>query len=45
MAWHHFVAYLLTGLLLGAIIGAERQWHQRIAGLEKRDPGIALVGC
>jgi putative Mg2+ transporter-C (MgtC) family protein len=33
MAWHHFVAYLLIALLLGAIIGAERQWHQRIAGL------------
>lgn len=33
MAWHHFVAYFLTALLLGAIIGAERQWHQRIAGL------------
>ena len=33
MAWHHFVAYLVTALLLGAIIGAERQWHQRIAGL------------
>lgn len=33
MAWHHFVAYLMTALLLGAIIGAERQWHQRIAGL------------
>ena len=33
MAYHHFVAYLLVALLLGAIIGAERQWHQRIAGL------------
>ena len=33
MAWHHFVAYLVTALLLGAVIGAERQWHQRIAGL------------
>ena len=33
MAWHHFVAYLLVALLLGAFIGAERQWHQRIAGL------------
>jgi len=33
MVWNHFVAYLLTALLLGAIIGAERQWHQRIAGL------------
>jgi putative Mg2+ transporter-C (MgtC) family protein len=33
MAWHHFVVYFVTALLLGAIIGAERQWHQRIAGL------------
>src|SRR5215469_8175306 len=33
MAWHHFVAYLLVAVILGAIIGAERQWHQRIAGL------------
>jgi putative Mg2+ transporter-C (MgtC) family protein len=33
MTWPHFVAYLVTALLLGAIIGAERQWHQRIAGL------------
>jgi putative Mg2+ transporter-C (MgtC) family protein len=33
MAWHHFVAYLVTALFLRATIGAERQWHQRIAGL------------
>ena len=33
MAWHHSIAYLVTALLQGAIIGAERQWHQRIAGL------------
>ena len=33
MAWHQFIVYLGTALLLGAIIGAERQWHQRIAGL------------
>jgi putative Mg2+ transporter-C (MgtC) family protein len=33
MSCRHFVAYLLVALLLGAIIGAERQWHQRIAGL------------
>jgi putative Mg2+ transporter-C (MgtC) family protein len=33
MTWHYFIGYLLTALLLGAIIGAERQWHQRIAGL------------
>jgi putative Mg2+ transporter-C (MgtC) family protein len=32
MAWYHFVAYLLLALLLGAVIGAERQWHRRIAG-------------
>ena len=33
MAWHQFISYLGTALLLGAMIGAERQWHQRIAGL------------
>jgi len=33
MAWHHFAGYLAIALVLGAIIGAERQWHQRIAGL------------
>jgi hypothetical protein len=33
MAWHHFVGYLAAALMLRAIIGAERQWHQRIAGL------------
>ena len=33
MAWHHFVAYLITAIVLGAVIGAERQYHQRIAGL------------
>jgi putative Mg2+ transporter-C (MgtC) family protein len=31
--WHPFLAFFVTALLLGAIIGAERQWHQRIAGL------------
>ncbi|MBV8052574.1 MAG: MgtC/SapB family protein [Acidobacteriaceae bacterium] len=33
MVWHHFTLDLAIALLLGAIIGAERQWHQRIAGL------------
>ena len=33
MTWNQFTVYLGTALLLGAIIGAERQWHQRIAGL------------
>lgn len=33
MAWREFPLYLGLALILGAIIGAERQWHQRIAGL------------
>jgi putative Mg2+ transporter-C (MgtC) family protein len=33
MVWHQFIVYFGIALLLGAIIGAERQWHQRIAGL------------
>jgi len=33
MTWNQFIGYLATALLLGAIIGAERQWHQRLAGL------------
>lgn len=33
MFWHHFAIRLLTALVLGALIGAERQWRQRMAGL------------
>ena len=33
MLWHQYVLYLGLALVLGASIGAERQWHQRIAGL------------
>ena len=33
MLWHHFLIRLLLGLVLGALIGAERQWRQRMAGL------------
>ncbi|WP_075182501.1 MgtC family protein [Pantoea sp. 1.19] len=33
MAWTPFIAHLALALLLGALIGAERQWRQRIAGL------------
>ena len=33
MAWHVFTIRLLVALLLGALIGAERQWRQRMAGL------------
>ena len=33
MLWHHFAIRLGLALLLGAFIGAERQWRQRMAGL------------
>ena len=33
MAWHVFTIRLVVALLLGALIGAERQWRQRMAGL------------
>jgi len=33
MIWHHFAIRLGLALILGALIGAERQWRQRMAGL------------
>ena len=33
MMWHHFAIRLGLALILGALIGAERQWRQRMAGL------------
>jgi len=33
MAWHVFAIRLIVALLFGALIGAERQWRQRMAGL------------
>lgn len=33
MLWHHFLIRLVLALVLGALIGAERQWRQRTAGL------------
>jgi putative Mg2+ transporter-C (MgtC) family protein len=33
MAWHVFAIRLFVALLFGALIGAERQWRQRMAGL------------
>jgi putative Mg2+ transporter-C (MgtC) family protein len=33
MVWHHFAIRLVLALILGALIGAERQWRQRMAGL------------
>jgi len=47
MSCRHFVAYLLVAVLLGAILGAERQWHQRIAGLRTNalvSAGAAMFG-
>lgn len=33
MLWYHFAVRLGLALMLGAFIGAERQWRQRMAGL------------
>ena len=33
MLWHNFAIRLGLALILGALIGAERQWRQRMAGL------------
>jgi putative Mg2+ transporter-C (MgtC) family protein len=33
VAWHVFAIRLFVALVLGALIGAERQWRQRMAGL------------
>ena len=33
MTWHEFLFRLLMALLLGGLVGAERQWRQRNAGL------------
>src|SRR6202166_1682731 len=33
MSWHQFAIRLIVALVLGALVGAERQWRQRTAGL------------
>lgn len=33
MTWTPFILHLALAVLLGAVIGAERQWRQRLAGL------------
>jgi len=33
MAWYVFAVRLIVAFVLGALVGAERQWRQRIAGL------------
>lgn len=33
MPWHEFAIRLIVAFILGALVGAERQWRQRTAGL------------
>jgi len=33
MTWHLFAIRLIVAFFFGAIVGAERQWRQRTAGL------------
>ena len=34
MLWHDTILRIAVALLLGSVIGFERQWRQRMAGLE-----------
>src|SRR6516225_10064767 len=43
MNWVHFTISLATAFVLGAAIGAERQWRQRMAGL--RTNALVSVGA
>jgi putative Mg2+ transporter-C (MgtC) family protein len=42
MAWYQFAIRLIVALWLGALVGAERQWRQRTAGL--RTNGLVALG-
>jgi putative Mg2+ transporter-C (MgtC) family protein len=42
-SWHELVIRLGSALLLGSLIGAERQWRQRTAGL--RTYSLVSVGA
>jgi putative Mg2+ transporter-C (MgtC) family protein len=42
MAWYQFALRLLVAFVLGALVGAERQWRQRTAGL--RTNSLVAVG-
>ena len=37
-----YMTHLLAAMLLGALIGAERQWRQRMAGLRTNATGAAV---
>jgi len=42
MSWLDFAIRMFTALLLGGVIGLERQWRQRMTGL--RTNGLVSVG-
>lgn len=42
MEWHVFMTRLLTAMLCGFLIGFERQWHHKVAGLQTNT--LASVG-
>jgi len=43
MPWYVFAIRLIVAFLLGALVGAERQWRQRIAGL--RTNSLVALGA
>ena len=43
MLWHHFAIRLGLALILGSLVGAERQWRHRTAGL--RTPALVAAGA
>lgn len=43
MAWYHFAVRLAVAFILGGIVGLERQWHQRVAGL--RTNSLVAIGA
>lgn len=42
MAWYQFAIRLAVAFVLGGLVGIERQWHQRIAGL--RTNSLVAIG-
>jgi len=44
MVWPHFAIRLALGLILGSLVGAERQWRQRMAGL-RTNALVAAGAC
>jgi putative Mg2+ transporter-C (MgtC) family protein len=44
MVWYVVAIRLIAALLLGALVGAERQWRQRTAGLRTNWNSLVAVG-